>query len=193
MGTAAGLTGGYASSYAQTASQQAYDRYMQELAELMPELESSARQREQDQRNWLTQRHERVSEQEQEDYKRYRQEQEAWQESYDRAGKEADALREQEYANYKLMLQHYTSKANAEQKASGDGRANSGAAAKTEKKTTLSSTAMESLRRAMGNYLKGGKKQEAAALAQRYGSRMTAMQKKQLKKLFGTYGANLII
>ena len=58
---------------------------------------------------------------------------------------------------------------------------------------TLSSTAMESLRRAMGNYLKGGKKQEAAALAQRYGSRMTAMQKKRLKKLFGTYGANLII
>lgn len=43
------LTGGYASSYAQTASQQAYDRYMQELAELMPELESSARQRDQDQ------------------------------------------------------------------------------------------------------------------------------------------------
>ena len=193
MGTAAGLTGGYASSYAQTASQQAYDRYMQELAELMPELESSARQRDQDQRNWLTQRYEQVSEQEQADYKRYRQEQEAWQESYDRAGKEADALREQEYADYKLMLQHYTSKANAEQKASGDGRANSGAAAKTEKKTTLSSTAMESLRRAMGNYLKGGKKQEAAALAQRYGSRMTAMQKKQLKKLFGTYGANLII
>lgn len=98
MGTAAGLTGGYASSYAQTASQQAYDRYMQELAELMPELESSARQRDQDQRNWLTQRYEQVSEQEQADYKRYRQEQDAWQESYDRAGKEADALREQEYA-----------------------------------------------------------------------------------------------
>ena len=193
LGQAAGLTGGYDSSYARQAGQQEYNRYMQELAELMPELESSARQRDQDQRNWLTQRYERVSEQEQEDYKRYRQEQEAWQESYDRAGKEADALREQEYADYKLMLQHYTSKANAEQKASGDGRANSGAAAKTEKKTTLSSTAMESLRRAMGNYLKGGKKQEAAALAQRYGSRMTAMQKKQLKKLFGTYGANLII
>lgn len=76
------------------------------------------------------------------------------------------------------MLQHYTSKANAEQKASGDGRANSGAAAKTEKKTTLSSTAMESLRRAMGNYLKGGKKQEAAALAQRYGSRMNGHAEK---------------
>lgn len=110
----------------------------------------------------------------------------------------AQTASQQAYDRYmqklaELMLQHYTSKANAEQKASGDGRANSGAAAKTEKKTTLSSTAMESLRRAMGNYLKGGKKQEAAALAQRYGSRMTAMQKKQLKKLFGTYGAHLII
>ena len=57
IGTAAGLTGGYASSYAQTASQQAYDRYMQELAELMPELESSARQRDQDQRHAGVSRH----------------------------------------------------------------------------------------------------------------------------------------
>ena len=159
----------------------------------MPELESSARQRDQDQRNWLTQRYEQVNEQEQAAYKRYQQEQADWQESYDRAGKEADALREQDYANYKLMLQHYTSKANAEQKASGDVRANSGAAAKTEKKATLSSTAMESLQRAMGNYLKGGKTQEAAALARQYGSRMTAVQKKRLKKLFGTYGTNLAI
>lgn len=193
MGAAAGLTGGYASSYAQTASQLAYDRYMQELAELLPDLENNARQREQEQRNWLTQRYEQVSGQEQAAYKRYQQEQEAWQESYDRAGKEAEALRQQEYADYKLMLQHYTSKANAEQKASDGARANSGAAAKAEKKTTLSSTAMESLQRAMGNYLKGGKKQEAAALARQYSGRMTAVQKKQLKKLFGGYGANLAI
>ena len=55
MGQAAALTGGYASSYAQTASQQAYDRYMRDLAELMPELEKNARQRDESQRDWLMQ------------------------------------------------------------------------------------------------------------------------------------------
>lgn len=54
LGTASGLTGGYASSYAQTASQQAYGRYMQELAELMPELEQSARQQYEASRQRLT-------------------------------------------------------------------------------------------------------------------------------------------
>ena len=135
-----------------------------------------------------------MSGQEQEDYKRYRQEQAAWQDSYDRAGKEADALWEREYANYKLMLQHYTGMAGAEQKASDGARANSGApTVAAEKKATLSSTAMDSLQRAMGNYLKGGKTAEAAALAQQYGGRMTAAQKEKLKKLFGTYGAQLTL
>ena len=194
MGQAAALTGGYASSYAQTASQQAYDRYMRDLAELMPELEKNARQRDESQRDWLMQQYEQVSSQEQEAYKRYQQEQAAWQDSYDRAGKEADALWEREYANYKLMLQHYTGMAGAEQKASGGARANSGApTAAAEKKATLSSTAMDSLQRAMGNYLKGGKTAEAAALAQQYGGRMTAAQKEKPKKLFGNYGAQLAL
>ena len=194
MGAAAGLTGGYASSYAQTASQQAYDRYMRELAELMPELENSARQQDEEQRNWLVQQYERVSDREQAEYKRYQQEREAWQDSYDRAGKEAQELWDREYADYKLMLQHYTGMANAEQKASDGARANSGAATETaERKSTLSSTAMDSLQRAMGNYLKGGKTAEAASLAQSYGARMTAAQKQKLRKLFGEYGQNLAI
>ena len=194
MGTAAGLTGGYASSYAQTASQQSYNRYMQELAELMPELEKNARQRDESQRDWLMQQYEQVSDREQEEYKHYQQDLESWQEGYDRAAKEAETLREQEYADYKLMLQHYTGMASAEQKASGGVRANSGSTAKTSsKKTTLSSTAMESLQRAMGNYLKNGKAEAAATLAQQYGGRMTAAQKQKIQKLFGQYGANLTL
>lgn len=191
MGAAVALTGGYASSYAQTASQQAYDRYMRELAELMPELESSARQQDEAEQSRLLQRYEQVSDREQTEYNRYQQEREAWQDSYDRAGKEAQELWDREYADYKLMLQHYTGMANAEQKASDGARANSGKAAPAEKKSVLSSTAMDSLQRAMGNYLKGGKAAEAASLAQTYGARMTAAQKQRLKKLFGEYGQTL--
>ena len=43
MGQAAALTGGYGSSYAQGAGQQAYSRYMQELMALLPEFEDRAR------------------------------------------------------------------------------------------------------------------------------------------------------
>lgn len=37
MGQAAALTGGYASSYAQSVGQQAYDRYLERLADILPE------------------------------------------------------------------------------------------------------------------------------------------------------------
>lgn len=45
MGQAAGLTGGYGSSYAQNAGQQAYNSYLQQLNERIPELEERAYQR----------------------------------------------------------------------------------------------------------------------------------------------------
>jgi peptidoglycan hydrolase-like protein with peptidoglycan-binding domain len=43
MGQAAGLTGGYGSSYAQAAGQQAYQGYLQKLNEVVPELYGMAR------------------------------------------------------------------------------------------------------------------------------------------------------
>lgn len=42
MGQAAGLTGGYGSSYAQSVGQQQYDAYLQRLNEVVPELEANA-------------------------------------------------------------------------------------------------------------------------------------------------------
>ena len=42
LGQAAGLTGGYDSTYAQQAGQQEYGRYMQELAALVPQLQQNA-------------------------------------------------------------------------------------------------------------------------------------------------------
>ena len=45
VGQAAGLTGGYGSSYAQNAGQQAYQAYLQKLNEVVPELQQQARER----------------------------------------------------------------------------------------------------------------------------------------------------
>lgn len=193
MGQAAGLTGGFSSSYAQSASQQAYGRYMQELAELMPQLEQSARQQYEAGQQKLLDQYDWLSQQEQADYKRYLQEQEAWQKDYDRAGKEAETLRQAEYDDYKLRLQHYTSMANAEQKASGGARANTGAASSAATKSSLSSTAAQSLQRAMSNYFKAGKTDQAAALAQQYKDRMTPAQKQMVMKLFAANGAQIAL
>ena len=45
MGRAAALTGGYGSSYAQTAGQQSYQNYLEKLSSVMPELYAAAYQR----------------------------------------------------------------------------------------------------------------------------------------------------
>lgn len=42
MGQAAAMTGGYGSSYGQTAGQQAYQAYLQQLGDIVPELEQNA-------------------------------------------------------------------------------------------------------------------------------------------------------
>ena len=57
MGQAAALTGGYGSSYAQGVGQQAYDRYMQGLADKVPELYSAAYSRYRDEGNDLAQQY----------------------------------------------------------------------------------------------------------------------------------------
>lgn len=45
VGVAAGLTGGYANSYAETAGQQAYNSYLQRLQDVLPELYGNAYER----------------------------------------------------------------------------------------------------------------------------------------------------
>ena len=55
-------------------------------------------------------------------------------------------------------------------------------------KESLSSTAAESLQRAVGNYLKSGREDAAQALWQRYAGRMTPVQRQRFETLFAGYG-----
>ena len=72
MGQAAVLTGGYGSSYAQGAGQQAYSRYMQELMALLPEFEDRARSAYQQEGNDLRARYDLLDQREQNAYGRWR-------------------------------------------------------------------------------------------------------------------------
>lgn len=72
MGNAAALTGGYGSSYGTTAGSQAYDYYLSQLNDRVPELEQLAYQKYQDEGTALLNRLSALQAMEDQDYARYR-------------------------------------------------------------------------------------------------------------------------
>lgn len=72
MGRAAALTGGYGSSYAQNAGQQAYHAYLQKLNEAVPELYGQARAQYESETAALYDRYALMQSREQSDYEKYR-------------------------------------------------------------------------------------------------------------------------
>lgn len=87
------------------------------------------------------------------------------------------------------MLKHYQDKAEQERKLSAGGAKleESGYTADAGKES-LSSTAAESLQRAVGNYLKSGREDAAQALWQQYAGRMTPVQRRRFEALFAGFG-----
>ncbi len=71
MGRAAALTGGYGSSYAQNAGQQAYHAYLQKLNEAVPELYGQARAQYESETAALYDRYALLQSREQSDYEKY--------------------------------------------------------------------------------------------------------------------------
>lgn len=71
MGRAAAMTGGYGNSYAQTAGQQAYNRYLTGLTELVPQYQQMAFQRYQAEGEDLLNRYDLLAQQEDRAYGRY--------------------------------------------------------------------------------------------------------------------------
>lgn len=72
MGRAAALTGGYGSSYAQNAGQQAYHAYLQKLNEAVPELYGQARAQYESETAALYDQYALLQSREQSDYEKYR-------------------------------------------------------------------------------------------------------------------------
>nr|MBQ8243596.1 peptidoglycan-binding protein [Oscillospiraceae bacterium] len=63
MGQAAAMTGGYGSSYAQTAGQQAYQGYLQELNDVLPQLEALAYEKYSDETDRLRENYQLLADQ----------------------------------------------------------------------------------------------------------------------------------
>lgn len=189
MGQAAALTGGYGSSYAQAVGQQAYDRYLGELAALVPELRQAALAEYTQEGKALTDRYGLLRQQESAAYDRWQDTVAQWQKALAQAQSEYDDTAAQDAKSYQTMLKHYQDKAEQERKLSAGGAKleESGYTADAGKES-LSSTAAESLQRAVGNYLKSGREDAAQALWQQYVGRMTPVQRQRFEALFAGYG-----
>lgn len=189
MGQAASLTGGYGSSYAQAVGQQAYDRYLGELAALVPELRQAALAEYRQEGQALTDRYNILNQQEKAGYDRWQDTVAQWQKALSEAQSSYEDVSAQDEKAYQAMLKHYADKAEQERKLSAAGAKleDSGYEADAGKES-LSSTAADSLQRAVGNYLKSGREDTARALLQQYAQRMTPAQRKRFEALFDSYG-----
>ena len=100
MGQAQAMTGGYGNSYAQTAGQQAYHGYLQELNDIVPELYQMAYdQYNQEGQDMYTQAA-LMAQQEDRDYGRYQDAMNAWQAERDYLAGRYDSERNYDYGMY---------------------------------------------------------------------------------------------
>ena len=188
LGKAAALTGGYGSSYAQSAGQQAYNGYLQELAALVPELRQAALAEYQQEGKALQEQYSLLHAQEKADYDRWQDEKADWQKLLAAAQAEYEDAGSRDQKLYQTMLGYFSDKAEQERKLSASGARLIDSGESYGGGESLSSTAAESLQRAIRNYLKRGNGDLAQALAAQYRPRMTPAQRQQFDKLLGQYG-----
>lgn len=193
MGQAAALTGGYGSSYAENAGQQAYGQYMQELMALLPQFQERAQAAYDKEGQALRERYDLLDKQEKAGYDRWQDGMSEWEKQLSLAQEQYDSASQQDRKLYETLLDHYRSMAQQEQKLSASGAEVDSGETAASGGESLSSTAADSLYRAMGNYLKKGRTREAAALLEQYRSRMTPAQKKSFSGLFGSYGQTVVL
>ena len=188
LGKAASLTGGYGSSYAQSAGQQAYNGYLQELAALVPELRQAALAEYRQEGQALADQYSMLSQREKNDYARYQNERADWQKLLADEYESADSG---DRKLYQTLLGHFSDKAEQERKLSASGARLTDSGDGTSGGESLSSTAADSLQRAVQNYLKRGNGDLAQSLASRYTARMTPAQRQRFERLFSGYGMTL--
>lgn len=191
LGQTAHLTGGYGSSYAQSAAQQSYQRYLQQLSDVLPQLQSAAYSRYRDEGDALLDRYKLLQGQDEEAYGRWQDLVSTWQKEVSQAQSRYDQISSRDLKNYQLLLDYFADKAAAEQKGLHTSKTDESALSSIGNTASLSSTAAESLERAMNNYLKSGNAQQADTLLNQYKLRMTPAQKARFEALFAAWNRPL--
>ncbi len=113
MARAQTMTGGYGNSYAQTAGQQVYQSYLEQLGDRIPELYKQALQRYQAEGEALKQRYELAAAGEKREYDRYQGELDAYGKTLDRLQSQADQAYDRGYRQHKDAYQRQQNAYNA--------------------------------------------------------------------------------
>lgn len=114
MGQAAAMTGGYGNSYASTAGNQAYQQYIQQLNDVVPELYQMELDRYNNEGNRLLQQYEMTAGLENDAYGRYRDAVGDWESERAYAQNAYQQQYEQDYQNWVNMLNHWSQQAQQE-------------------------------------------------------------------------------
>ena len=121
MGQAAGLTGGYGSSYAQSLGQQQYDAYLRRLADVLPETYGMALDTWKAEGQDLQRRYSAAAALEQSDYERYLDELAQYNRSLDRARSDLDTAYERQFAEderaYRRAVDDYNRRLDEDERA----------------------------------------------------------------------------
>ena len=114
LGKAAHLTGGYGSTYAQSAAQQAYESYLDKLGDVVPALEKNAYARYQAEGQALLDRYSLLKGQDNAAYQRWQDEVADWQKAVSAAQNQYKVLSANDLDNYQVLLKYYADKAQKE-------------------------------------------------------------------------------
>ena len=175
----------------QSAAQQSYQRYLQQLSDVLPQLQSAAYSRYRDEGDALLDRYKLLQGQDEEAYGHWQDLVSAWQKEVSQAQSRYEQISSRDLKNYQLLLDYFANKAAAEQKGLHTSKTDESALSSIGNTASLSSTAAESLERAMNNYLKSGNAQQADTLLNQYKNRMTPAQKARFEALFAAWNRPL--
>lgn len=114
MGQAAALTGGYGSTYGEQVGQQAYNAYLQNLNDIVPQLQQQAYQRYQDEGTDLYTQYSLVKGREDTDYGRYRDTVSDYYSDLSDARSAYNSERSLDQSQWETMLNYWAQKANNE-------------------------------------------------------------------------------
>lgn len=195
MGQAAALTGGYGSTYGEQVGQQAYNAYLQNLNDIVPDLYNAAYNRYRDEGTDLYNQYGLLSDRENQAYSRYRDTVNDYYSDLSAARSAYDSAYSRDYNQWSDQLNYWANKANSENsaylqqlaaqsRASGGSGGGSGGSSGSSKSTTqngkgyidntynkggaggVQSKTYDQLKRGMYEWLAMGQKDKAYELFQ---------------------------
>ena len=195
MGQAAALTGGYGSTYGEQVGQQAYNAYLQNLNDIVPDLYNAAYNRYRDEGTDLYNQYGLLSDRENQAYNRYRDAVSDYYSDLSDARSAYDSAYSRDYNQWSDQLNYWANKANSENsaylqqlaaqsRASGGSGSGSGGSSGSSKSTTqngkgyidntynkggaggVQSKTYDQLKRGMYEWLAMGQKDKAYELFQ---------------------------